>query len=111
MLTHNLEKSIREMSQNTGLKRSWLITGGPQRQPGTDSCRGAEATVAGCRTVEVSRLQCVWGGYRRCFVGVGRRALSVGRMMVFLSPHQFLKGCFCQTVYKGRALSVTGGDS
>lgn len=62
MLTHNLEKSIREMSQNMGLKCSWLIAGGPKRKPGTDSRRGDEAMVADCRTVGVSRVQCVWGG-------------------------------------------------
>lgn len=62
MLTHNLEKSIREMSQNMGLKCSWLIAGGPKRKPGTDSRRGDEAMVAGCRTVGVSRVQCVCGG-------------------------------------------------
>lgn len=111
MLTHNLEKSIHEMSQNMGLKCSWLIAGGPKRKPGTDSRRGDEAMVAGCRTVGVSRVQCVCGGYSRCFVGVGRRALTVGRMVLFLSPHQFLKGCFCQTVCRRRAHSVIGGDS
>lgn len=61
MLTHNLEKSIREMSQNMGLKCSWLIAGGPKRKPGTDSRRGDEAMVAGCRTVGVSWVQCVCG--------------------------------------------------
>lgn len=94
-----------------GLKYSWLITGGPKRQPGTEDSRGAEATVVSGRTVGAS-----WGGMGGMGgcgypVGVGRRALSAGGTVPFLSPHQFLKGCyFYQTVCKGRAFSVIGGD-
>lgn len=110
MLTHNLEKSICKMSQDTGLKYSWLITGGPKSQPGRDSSRGAEATVAGCRTVGVSWVQSVCGVQQELCRG-WEKGSACWEDGAFPWPASVPQRLLLTNCVKGRAFNVVGGDS
>lgn len=87
-----------------------------KRQPGTVSSRGAEAAMAGCRTVGASQVQCV--GCTASALGEVQQVLCRGwekgsvcweddAFPWSMSAPQRLLLPNC----KGRAFSVVGGDS